>query len=69
MITKSHTATEEMMMDAVCTAVDSWGFENFTTKVWAKTANISEGSLYYHFKNKEEPSGKDIYKSRQTFCQ
>ena len=32
MITKSHDITEEIMMDAACTTVYEFGFENFTTK-------------------------------------
>ena len=53
MITKSHDITEDRMMDAVCMAVDAYGFENLTTKQWAEKANVSEGSLYYHFENKD----------------
>lgn len=67
MITKSHAATEEMMMDAVCEAVDDSGIENFTTKVWAKKANISEGSLYYHFKNREDLLEKSFLRIDRKF--
>jgi len=67
MITKSHDITEEIMMDAACTTVYEFGFENFTTKLWAKKANVSEGSLYYHFVNKEELLVKTFLKIDRLF--
>ena len=54
MITRSHDATKERMMDAVLTASEDCGFENLTTKKWARTASVAEGSLYNHFNNKED---------------
>jgi len=67
MITKSHDITEDRMMDAVCMAVDAYGFENLTTKQWAEKANVSEGSLYYHFENKDDLLEKTFLRTDRHF--
>lgn len=69
MITKSHDVTEERMMDAACAAVDEYGIENLTTKQWAGKANVSEGSLYYHFGNKEDLLKKTFLRTERLFIQ
>lgn len=42
------------MMDAAVKIVAESGFEGFTTKRWASTAGVAEGTLYYHFKSKDD---------------
>lgn len=41
-------------MNAAIKIVAERGFEGFTTKRWASTAGVAEGSLYYHFKSKND---------------
>ncbi|HUM82203.1 MAG TPA: TetR/AcrR family transcriptional regulator [Lachnospiraceae bacterium] len=69
MITNSHKETEEMMMNAVCAVTDEYGFENFTTKVWARRAKTSEGSLYNHFSNKNDILEKTFLRTDRFFVQ
>ncbi len=41
-------------MNAAIRIVAEYGFEGFTTKKWAAEAGVAEGSLYYHFKSKND---------------
>ena len=54
MITGSGEETRELMIDAAIRIVAEFGFEGFTTKKWASEAGVAEGSLYYHFGNKND---------------
>ena len=54
MITGSEEESRELMMNAAIRIVARCGFEGFTTKKWAKEAGVAEGSLYYHFKSKDD---------------
>ncbi len=61
MITGSEEESRELMMNAAIRVVAAHGFEGFTTKRWAAEAGVAEGSLYYHFKSKNDLLDK-------TFC-
>ena len=67
MITSSHGTTEMMMMDTVRGLAVSMGLENVRLKGWAKEAQVSEGSLYYHFDSKEELMKMAYLKSDALF--
>lgn len=54
MITGSEKESRSLMMNAAIKIVAERGFEGFTTKRWAATAGVAEGSLYYHFKSKDD---------------
>lgn len=54
MITGSEEESRKLMMNAAIKIVAERGFEGFTTKRWAATAGVAEGSLYYHFKSKDD---------------
>ncbi len=54
MITGSETESRSLMMNAAIKIVEQYGFEGFTTKKWAAVCGVAEGSLYYHFKNKDD---------------
>ena len=54
MITGSEEESRELMMNAAIRVVSAYGFEGFTTKRWATEAGVAEGSLYYHFKSKND---------------
>ncbi len=54
MITGSEQESRALMMDAAVKIVAEYGLEGFTTKKWASTAGVAEGSLYYHFKSKND---------------
>ncbi len=53
-ITGSEKESRELMMNAAISIVAEHGFEGFTTKKWAQAAGVAEGSLYYHFKGKND---------------
>ena len=42
------------MMNAAIRVVADYGIGGFTTKKWAAEAGVAEGSLYYHFKSKND---------------
>ncbi len=48
-------------MNAAIKIVASAGFEGFTTKKWAQVAGVAEGSLYYHFKSKDDLLAQTFY--------
>lgn len=54
MITAREEDSQKLMMDAAVKLVANEGFEGFTTKKWAAQAGVAEGSLYYHFKSKDD---------------
>ena len=54
MITGSEEESRALMMNAAIRIVARYGFEGFTTKKWAAEAGVAEGSLYYHFKSKND---------------
>lgn len=54
MITGSEAESRALMMNAAIRIVAKHGFEGFTTKKWALEAGVAEGSLYYHFKSKND---------------
>ncbi len=54
MITGSEAESRALMMNAAVRIVATHGFEGFTTKKWALEAGVAEGSLYYHFKSKND---------------
>ena len=54
MIAGSEKESRSIMMDAAIRSVARYGFEGFTTKKWAAETGVAEGSLYYHFKSKDE---------------
>lgn len=54
MITGSEEESRALMMNAAMQVVAKYGFEGFTTKKWAASAGVAEGSLYYHFKSKDD---------------
>jgi AcrR family transcriptional regulator len=54
LITGSEEESRKLMMNAAIKIVAERGFEGFTTKRWAATAGVAEGSLYYHFKSKND---------------
>ena len=54
MITGSEEESRALMMNAAIRIVAQYGFEGFTTKKWAAEAGVAEGSLYYHFKSKQD---------------
>ena len=54
MITGSSEESRVLMMNAAVRIIAQHGFEGFTTKKWAKEAGVAEGSLYYHFKSKND---------------
>ena len=54
MITGSEAESRALMMNAAVRIVAKYGFEGFTTKKWALEAGVAEGSLYYHFKSKND---------------
>ena len=54
MIAGSERESRSIMMDAAIRSVARYGFEGFTTKKWAAETGVAEGSLYYHFKSKDE---------------
>ena len=54
MITGSSEESRALMMNAAVRIIAQHGFEGFTTKKWAKEAGVAEGSLYYHFKSKND---------------
>ena len=54
MIAGSEKESRSLMMDAAIRSVARYGFEGFTTKKWAIETGVAEGSLYYHFKSKDE---------------
>lgn len=54
MITGSEEESRALMMNAAVRVVAANGFEGFTTKKWAAEAGVAEGSLYYHFKSKND---------------
>lgn len=54
MITGSEKESQKLMMNAAIEIVAEHGLEGFTTKKWAHSAGVAEGSLYYHFKSKND---------------
>lgn len=54
MITGSEAESRRLMINAAVRIVAEYGFEGFTTKKWAQAAGVAEGSLYYHFENKNQ---------------
>jgi len=54
MIAGSEKESRSLMMEAAIRSVARYGFEGFTTKKWALETGVAEGSLYYHFKSKDE---------------
>lgn len=54
MITGSEQDSRRLMMNAAIKIVAGGGFEGFTTKKWASIAGVAEGSLYLHFKSKDD---------------
>jgi AcrR family transcriptional regulator len=54
MIAAREEDSQKLMMDAAMKLVAREGFEGFTTKKWAGQAGVAEGSLYYHFKSKDD---------------
>ncbi|MBP3877301.1 MAG: TetR/AcrR family transcriptional regulator [Lachnospiraceae bacterium] len=54
MITGSEEESRRLMMNAAVKIIAAYGFEGFTTKKWAKEAGVAEGSLYYHFRSKND---------------
>lgn len=54
MITGSEAESRALMMNAAVRIVAKHSFEGFTTKKWALEAGVAEGSLYYHFKSKND---------------
>lgn len=54
MITGSEEESRALMMNAAIRVVADNGIGGFTTKKWAAEAGVAEGSLYYHFKSKND---------------
>ncbi len=54
MISASEEESRELMIVAAIRIVSQDGFEGFRTKRWATEAGVAEGSLYYHFRSKDE---------------
>lgn len=61
LITGSEEESRRLMMNAAIKIVAERGFEGFTTKRWASTAGVAEGSLYYHFKSKNDLLEQTFY--------
>lgn len=61
LITGSEEESRRLMMNAAIKIVAERGFEGFTTKRWAATAGVAEGSLYYHFKSKNDLLEQTFY--------
>lgn len=54
MIAGSEEESRALMMNAAVRVVAEYGMGGFTTKKWAAEAGVAEGSLYYHFKSKND---------------
>jgi AcrR family transcriptional regulator len=53
MRSKKILATRQVILETACKLFSKFGYDNVTTRMIAKKANINQGSIHYHFKTKE----------------